>query len=46
MLASSRLGDDARLAHHLGEQHLAYSIIDLVSTCMQEVFAFEIEIKA
>jgi len=41
VLAGPRLGDDARLAHPLGEQPLADRVVDLVRTRMSEIFALQ-----
>ena len=46
MLAGAGLGDDARLAHALGEQDLAQAIVDLVRAGVIEVFALEIDLRA
>ncbi len=45
VLASTGLGDDARLAHTLGQQNLAHGIVDLVRTGVVQVFAFEINFR-
>ena len=39
VLARAGLGDDARLAHALGEQRLADDVVDLVRAGVREVFA-------
>ena len=41
VLAGAGLGDDARLAHALGEQRLAERVVDLVRAGVREVFALE-----
>ena len=41
MLTGAGLGDDARLAHPLGEQRLAERVVDLVRAGMRQVFALE-----
>ena len=46
MLARSRLGDDARLAHPAGEKDLAEHIVDLVCAGMIEFLALEIDFCA
>src|ERR1700730_175256 len=45
MLASARLGDDARLAHLHGEKPLADSVVDFVRTGVEEIFALEIDAR-
>ena len=46
VLARAGLGDDARLAHALGEQDLAEAIVDLVRAGVIEVLALEIDLRA
>ena len=46
MLAGARLGDDALLAHALGEQDLAERVVDLVRAGVEQVFALEINLRA
>ena len=41
VLAGAGLRDDARLAHALGEQHLAERVVDLVRAGVAQVFALE-----
>ena len=41
VLARSRLGDDARLAHALGQQRLADAVVDLVCPGVVQVLALE-----
>ena len=43
VLAGAGLGDDARLAHLLREQHLAERVVDLVRARVAEVLALEPE---
>jgi hypothetical protein len=43
VLAGAGLGDDARLAHALGEQRLAERVVDLVRAGVVEVLALEVE---
>ncbi len=43
VLAGARLGDDALLAHLLGQQHLPYGVVDLVGTGVVQVLALEVE---
>ena len=45
MLTGARLGDDAALAHALGQQNLAEGVVDLVRAGMQQVFALEINLR-
>src|SRR5205823_5264207 len=42
MLSGARFGDDATLAHALGEQGLAQAVIDFVRAGVEEVFALQI----
>ena len=46
VLACSRLGDDALLAHAAGQQALPESIVDLVCAGVQQVFALEVDLRA
>jgi hypothetical protein len=46
VLARAGLGDDARLAHALGEEDLAHRVVDLVRAGVIEVFALEINLRA
>ena len=46
MLARAGLGDDARLAHALGEQRLAEHVVDLVGAGVAEVLALEVDARA
>ena len=41
VLAGAGLGDDARLAHALGQQRLADHVVDLVGAGVVQVFALE-----
>ena len=41
MLTGARLGDEAALAHALGQQRLADDVIELVRSGMRQVLAFE-----
>ena len=43
VLAGARLGDDALLAHALGEQALADGVVDLVRAGVAEVLALEVD---
>jgi hypothetical protein len=43
VLAGAGLGDDALLAHALGEQALAEGVVDLVGAGVEEVFALEVD---
>lgn len=45
VLAGTRLGNDARLAHALGEHGLADHIVDLVRACVVEVLALQIDLR-
>ena len=45
MLPRARFRDHASLAHALGKQALTESVIDLVRTCMREVFAFKPDLR-
>ena len=46
VLARAGLGDDARLAHALGEEDLAHGVVDLVRAGVEQVFALEINFRA
>ena len=46
MLAGAGLGDDARLAHALGQQDLAEAVVDLVRARVVQVLALEIDLRA
>ena len=46
VLPRAGLGDDARLAHPLGEQPLAERVVDLVRAGMREVFALQPDLRA
>ena len=46
VLAGAGLGDDALLAHALGEQALAEGVVDLVGAGVEEVFALEVDLGA
>ncbi len=46
VLARAGLGDDARLAHALGEEDLADGVVDLVRAGVEQVFALEINFRA
>src|SRR5215467_1303584 len=46
MLACARLGDDARLAHALGQEDLPEAVVDLVSACVVQVLALEVDLRA
>ena len=43
MLASAGFGNDALLAHALGEEALAQRVVDLVGSGVEEVFALEVD---
>ena len=45
VLAGAGLGDDARLAHALGEHGLADHVVDLVRAGVVEVFALQIDLR-
>jgi len=45
MLARARLGDDAGLAHPLGEQDLADAVVDLVRAGVVQFLALEIDLR-
>ena len=46
VLAGAGLGDDARLAHALGEQDLAEAVVDLVAAGVIELVALEVDLGA
>ncbi len=46
VLARARLGNDARLAHALGEQDLAQAVVDLVAARVVELVALEVDLRA
>ena len=46
MLAGAGLGDDARLAHALGQQHLAQHVVDLVRAGVVQLVALEVDLGA
>ena len=46
MLACSRLGDDALLAHLLGQQYLSDGVVDLVGTRVVQVLTLQVEAAA
>ena len=46
VLSGARLGNNARLAHALGHQYLAYGVVYLVGSRVVEVLAFEVEAAA
>ena len=46
VLARARLGDHARLAHALGQQHLAQHVVDLVAAGVVQLVALEIDLGA
>jgi hypothetical protein len=46
MHASAGLGDDARLAHALGQHDLAEHVVHLVRAGVIELFALEIDFRA
>ncbi len=46
VLAGAGLGDDARLAHALGEQHLPQHVVDLVRSGVVQVFPLEQDARA
>ena len=46
MLAGARLGDDALLAHALGEQDLAKAVVDLVRAGVVQFVALEVDLGA
>ena len=46
VLAGSRLGNDARLAHFLGQQNLANGVVNLVGTRVIQVLTLQIQLAA
>src|SRR5688572_32858214 len=46
MLAGAGLGDDALLAHALGEQDLSHAVVDLVRAGVVELVALQIDLGA
>jgi hypothetical protein len=46
VLAGAGLGDDARLAHALGQQDLAQAVVDLVRAGVVQVLALEVDLRA
>ena len=46
VLAGAGLGDDARLAHALGEQDLTKAVVDLVRAGVVEVLSLEVDLGA
>ena len=44
--AGAGLGDDALLAHALGQQDLADAVVDLVRAGVVELFALEVDLRA
>jgi hypothetical protein len=46
VLAGAGLGDDALLAHALGEQDLAEAIVDLVRAGVVQLVALEVDLGA
>lgn len=46
MLAGAGLGDDARLAHALGQQDLADAVVDLVRASVVQLIALEIDFRS
>ena len=46
VLAGAGLGDDARLAHALGQQDLAEAVVDLVAAGVVELVALEVDLGA
>ena len=46
VLAGAGLGDDARLAHALGQQDLAEAVVDLVRAGVVQLLALEIDLRA
>src|SRR5918995_3283994 len=45
VLARAGLGDDAFLAHPVGEQYLAQGVVDLVRPCVREVLTLEPDVR-
>jgi hypothetical protein len=46
MLAGTGFGDDPMLAHPQGEEGLTEGVVDLVGTCVVEVFPFQPDARA
>ncbi len=46
VLARAGLGDDARLAHALGEEHLPDGIVDFVRAGVEQILALQINFRA
>ena len=46
MLASPCLRDDLLLAHPFSQQDLTKGIVNLVSSCMVEVFPFQVDLRS
>src|SRR6266853_4673921 len=46
MLAGTRIGDDAALAHSLRQQNLSEGIVDFVRAGVEQVFALQINFRA
>ena len=46
VLAGAGLGDDALLAHALGQQSLTDAVVDLVGAGVQQVLALEVNLRA
>ena len=46
VLAGAGLGDDARLAHALGQQDLAEAVVDLVRAGVVQLLALEVDLGA
>ena len=44
VLAGTGFGDDAMLAHAACQKNLSDSVVNLVSSCMVQVFTFEVEL--
>jgi len=44
VLARAGLGDDALLAHLLGEERLAHGVVDLVRAGVVEILALEVDV--
>ncbi len=46
VLAGSRLGDDAALAHALGQQNLAHGVVHLVGAGVAEVLPLDVDFRS
>ena len=46
MLARSGFGDDAALAHTAREQSLPQTVVNLVRTGVQQIFALEVDLRS